>query len=237
MSQNNNSQRLKLALAGVAAAAVAAGSGIAWFSSQTPEATVQSPVEQSIRADNDDPTATQPDGIEGDRPDREAPAGDAAVNSGDANDPVANRPDSGASGERSGPSVYWIGADDNEVQYDAQRVAVAPSSGVEAQLRTAMGELLAGTEATAIPQGTELLGAEVKGQDVYLDLSREFTSGGGSSAMAARLGQVIYTATAVEPGAQVWISVEGEPLTELGGEGLIINQPLDVAKFEEDFNF
>lgn len=234
MSQNKNSKGLKLAFAGLLAAAVAAGSGIAWWGSQTPEAAIQLPVESPAgqSADADAPTAVQPDSTGS--PDT---SGEVAGGSDDEGGSVAVRPDSGASGGRTGPSVYWIGTEDNQVQYDAQRVAVAPNTGAEAQLRTVMEELLAGGEATAIPKGTELLGAEVKGQDVYVDLSSEFTEGGGSSAMAARLGQVIYTATAVEPGAQVWISVEGKPLTELGGEGLLIDQPLNVAKFEEDFNF
>ena len=251
MSQNKNSQGLKLAFAGVVAAAVAAGSGIAWWGTQTPEAAIQlpveSPVEQPIEAEGDAPAASQPDAVEPDstadsvaEPDTPASSDstEVAVGGDDGgSDSVAARPDSAASSERSGPSVYWIGSDENQVQYDAQRVAVAPNSDAEAQLRTAMGELLAGSDATAIPPGTELLGAEVKGQDVYVDLSSEFTQGGGSAAMAARLGQIIYTATAVEPGAQVWISIEGEPLTELGGEGLLIDQPLNVAKFEAEFDF
>ncbi len=240
MSQNKNSQGLKLAFAGVVAAAVAAGSGIAWWGSQTPEAAIQlpveSPVEQPIEVEIDAPTASQSDAVEPDRSET-SDSPEVADGSNDTTNSVAARPDSSAASERSGPSVFWIGTDDNEVQYNAQRVAVAPNSGAEAQLRTAMGELLAGTEATAIPPGTELLGAEVKGDNVYVDLSSQFTEGGGSAAMAARLGQVIYTATAVEPEAQVWISVEGEPLTELGGEGLLINQPLNVATFEEEFNF
>jgi len=243
MSQDKNSQGLKLAIAGVAAAAIAAGSGIALWGARTPDAAVQRPVElpteQAIEVEGElaaEPTpADRPEAAEPDSPD---PAIDDLAEGSDSTEtPVAARPDSSASGDRSGPSVYWIGTEDNQVQYDAQRVAVAPNAGAESQLRTAMGELLTGSEATAIPTGTELLGAEVRGQDVYVDLSREFTAGGGSAAMAARLGQVIYTATAVEPGAQVWISVEGEPLTELGGEGLLIDQPLNVATFEEEFGF
>ena len=242
MSQNKNSQGLKLAFAGVIAAAVAAGSGVAWWGSQAPDDAVQLPVEPAIEqpvageATPSNPVAdpTAQPGVD-ESPTAETPA--VANDGGDAGEAVAPRPDSSASAERTGPSVYWIGTDDNQVQYDAQRVAVAPNADGETQLRQAMDELLAGSDATAIPQGTKLLGAELKGQDVYVDLSGEFTEGGGSAAMAARLGQVIYTATAIEPDAQVWISVEGEPLTELGGEGLLIDQPLNVANFERDFDF
>ena len=68
---------------------------------------------------------------------------------------------------------------------------------------SALQALLAGPTAnerslgitTVIPAGTRLLGAEVKGNEITLDLSHEFESGGGSFAVRMAIAQVVYTVT------------------------------------------
>jgi spore germination protein GerM len=106
-------------------------------------------------------------------------------------------------------------------------------------LTIAFNKLLAGLDnsniTTAIPENTKLMNLTVKQNGVYIDLSSDFTTGGGSASMISRLGQVIYTASSVNPNANIWISVEGKPLDILGEEGLIVEQPMTREIFIKSF--
>lgn len=111
----------------------------------------------------------------------------------------------------------------------------------EQLLASAMQQLLASPPAdgdtfSAIPEETTLRSLEIRTDGIYVDLSSQFTTGGGSAAMQGRLGQILYTATSLEPDAAVWLSVEGEPLELLGGEGLIVPQPMTRSDFEQNFS-
>ena len=92
-----------------------------------------------------------------------------------------------------------------------------------------------GDRATAIPEGTRLLGVSIDGEGVLtVDLSQEFTSGGGSLSMKLRAAQVVYTATQFPTVTGVLFAVEGQPLTTLGGEGLIVDRPQTRADYEDE---
>lgn len=88
---------------------------------------------------------------------------------------------------------------------------------------------------TAIPDNTKLMNLTVEKDGIHIDLSSDFTTGGGSASMISRLGQVIYTASSVNPAANVWISVEGKPLEILGEEGLMVEQPMTRDIFIKSF--
>lgn len=85
-------------------------------------------------------------------------------------------------------------------------------------------ESLMGLSST-IPEGTELLGVEVTDGVAFVDLGREFESGGGSLSMMGRVAQIVYTATRFEEVDSVRFLLAGAPLDVLGGEGLIIDEP------------
>ncbi|MGB7709738.1 MAG: GerMN domain-containing protein [Microcoleus sp.] len=135
--------------------------------------------------------------------------------------------------------VYWVKDVGDKIEVFPTKVALKEADKPDATLQAAFNSLLAGPKdasvSSAIPKGTKLRSLSVKNQEVYVDLSAEFTSGGGSNSMIGRLGQVIYTATSLKPDTQVWISVEGKRLELLGGEGLEVAQPSTRQTFDKNF--
>jgi germination protein M len=104
----------------------------------------------------------------------------------------------------------------------------------------AMKALLAGPAAiegesfgpsTAIPEGTRLLGLNIKNRVATVDLSTEFDSGGGSASMQYRLAQVVYTLTQFSTVTSVVFQIEGKTVTVFGSEGITLDGPVGRADF------
>ncbi|NMG09591.1 GerMN domain-containing protein [Brasilonema sp. UFV-L1] len=136
--------------------------------------------------------------------------------------------------------VFWLQDTGTGFKLVPQTVQVkALGNSPNQVLEGAFQQLLAGptenTESTTIPQGTKLLGVKSASDGIHVNLSQEFTSGGGSSSMMGRVGQVVYTATALDKNAKVYIEVDGKPLEVLGGEGLELEQPLTRESFDKNY--
>ena len=144
--------------------------------------------------------------------------------------------------------VYWLNPENDNIELAANTITFQKSVKSERVLETALETLLASspedsTYTTAIPPGTKLLGLTIDEKGIHINLSKEFTSGGGSASMSSRLAQVIYTATSSSvdnksngiANQPIWISVEGKPLKTLGEEGLIVNQPMTRRDFKNNF--
>jgi len=89
-------------------------------------------------------------------------------------------------------------------------------------------QLLAGPTDASVssnPTVNKASSVTIQNDGIHVDLSQEFTTGGGSASMSSRVAQVLYTATSLQQ-MQVWIDIEGKPLEVLGGEGLLLEQPL-----------
>ncbi len=138
-------------------------------------------------------------------------------------------------------AVYWLDTDSNTLELvEAPLETTAKSeANLDIVLTAALEALLDGpdaeTHSTTIPTSTRLEGVEVKNDGVHINLSTDFTSGGGTMSMTGRVAQILYTASSIDADTPVWLSVDSEPLEVLGGEGLLIRQPLTRDAFEEDF--
>lgn len=207
-------------LAGLAALVLVAGGGTAWLvrnSQTTSEVPVVTPTVIPTTAPTAQPTETPT------TPVQPTPATQATQ-------PAAQQT----------AQIFWLKDTGTSTELVPVPVGQNKADKPEANLQVAFNNLLAGptdaANSSAIPPGTKMRSLAVKNGGVYLDLSRDFKAGGGSSSMIARLAQVLYTATSLEPNAKVWISVEGEPLELLGGEGLEVPQPLTRDIFQKEYS-
>jgi spore germination protein GerM len=135
-------------------------------------------------------------------------------------------------------SIYWLRSKENRLDLVPQPFKVAatqPNQVLEAAFKTLLAGPSEGTDSTTIPQGTQLLGLKAENNDVHVNLSENFTTGGGSTSMMGRVGQVVYTATSLNPQAKVYIEVNGKLLEVLGGEGVELQQPLTRESFQKNY--
>ncbi|QEQ02351.1 spore germination protein [Thermosynechococcus sp. CL-1] len=136
--------------------------------------------------------------------------------------------------------IFWVKNEGDSLVLVPSTVRInTPATRPELFIQSRLERLLAGPAnqdvTTSIPENTRVNRVEVKADGIHVDLSPEFTKGGGSASMQARLGQVLYTATVSNPNAPVWISIGGEPLRVLGGEGLEVTQPMTRQDFQTAF--
>ncbi len=123
-----------------------------------------------------------------------------------------------------GVLVYFLR---DELLQVAARAVPTPSP--EAALRSLLdgptpAERAAGV-LTVIPAGTRLLGVDLDyvAHEAVVDLTGEFAEGGGSLSLVARVMQVVYTVTQFPGVDLVRFRLDGQPVVDLGGEGLYVD--------------
>ena len=85
---------------------------------------------------------------------------------------------------------------------------------------------------STIPAGTGVRSIAIAGGTATVDLTGAFETGGGSLSMAARLAQVTYTLTQFPTVSRVVYELDGVPLTVLGGEGILVEEPQTRVLYE-----
>ncbi len=213
-------------LVGLATLTLASGGSVAWFTWRA--LNPKPPVAEfpTVGAKPVQPPTTPPQGI--------APQPSAQVES-----PVPKPPTTPVA--KLTGQIYWLQDRAGQLDLVAEPIQVAANVSTDQQVATLVTALLAKScnpvqnAFTTIPPGTTLLAASVEPDGIHLDLSGSFDAGGGSASMVGRLGQVIYTASSLDPALPVWIDIQGKPLTLLGGEGLEVSQPMTRADFDQSF--
>lgn len=139
------------------------------------------------------------------------------------------------------PQIYQLEIVDNRIRLIPKPIhttATSPQVVLKQTINKLFSDFSVIDPTTTIPRGTRLLDLQLNDKGILLNLSHEFAKGGGSSSMIYRVGQVLFTATSIDPQASVYLSIEGKPLDEnypLGGEGLLLDYPLTRKQFNQDF--
>jgi spore germination protein GerM len=132
--------------------------------------------------------------------------------------------------------VYFC-RDDENIWAATRVVPKTQETGAAAMRALLEGPTAAEEEAgmvSCIPEGTMFLGLNI-GEDgiATVDLSQEYSSGGGSLSMMMRLAQVVFTLTQFPTVEGVNFKLDGEPIDVLGGEGIIIDHPMNREDYED----
>jgi len=85
---------------------------------------------------------------------------------------------------------------------------------------------------TAIPGDTRPNGVTIANGIAHVDLTSDFESVGGSRSQQLRLAQVVYTLTQFPTVKGVLFELDGRRVDVLGGEGVIVDQPVTRKDFK-----
>ena len=111
----------------------------------------------------------------------------------------------------------------------------------EKSLKNAINALLKGPDAqerkagvySEIPNGTKLISVINSEDKIIINLNSEFQYGGGTDSINNRLKQLVKTVVAILPDKNIYLYIEGKQVDVMGGDGVMITQPLNIS----DFNF
>lgn len=137
-------------------------------------------------------------------------------------------------------TVYFIGQNANkeEVYKIVKRHYDSHINGTK--FRFSIESLLQGPNAkekakgiySEIPAGTKLLSLTEAPDKVTINLSSDFQQGGGTDSLYKRLYQLIKTSNK-NTTLDVYLYIDGKQADVIGGEGIMINQPLTSKSLDE----
>ncbi len=134
--------------------------------------------------------------------------------------------------DKNSVQVYFIRIyDENNYKLTSVRRKIYEN---ESRIEVALAELLRGPVRkelnsgyfTEIPEETELLSIKNDSERIIVNLSKDFEEGGGSSSMTLRVEQLINTVLDSVDKKAVYLELDGKQVQHIGGEGVVIPQPL-----------
>ncbi len=136
-------------------------------------------------------------------------------------------------------NVFFIGQNENhdEVYKAVKREYNQDIDG--SKLKFAINSLVAGPKSdekakgvyTEIPSGTDVISIQELPDKAIINLSSEFELGGGTDSLYKRLYQLIKTARRNSE-VPVYLYIEGQRADVIGGEGIMLSQPLSDRSLE-----
>ncbi len=135
--------------------------------------------------------------------------------------------------------IYYLTLDKNS--NPIYKPILRANLGKESRLEFSIKELLKGPDLlektrgtySEIPVATKLLGITETDNKVIINISDDFENGGGTDSIYSRLMQIIKTALANAQGKKVYLHINGKQADFVGGEGIMVTQPLSENSLGE----
>jgi spore germination protein GerM len=244
-NQKSISKSLVATISALSVSAIAVGGGLAWLTLQNNRPTATVPVTTTYpQPVTIDPTQVDPTTKVDPMPIAPNPTGITPVTPSQL-PTVTAQPKVPTVAQNQEKVQIWRLDDNGKKTFltpQDGKDSIASNANPEQRVQKSMSNLLAsagkpdGKLTTTVPVGTTLLSSRVMADGIHIDLSKEFNQVSGATSVIGRLGQVIYTATAQNPDAPVWITIEGKKLELLGdGAGIEVRQPITRQTYNQDF--
>lgn len=129
-------------------------------------------------------------------------------------------------------TVYFLGMDKNSTGIFKKVQRELPQG--QTKLKYALNQLVAGPSEyekkvgvySELPKNVKILGIVESKNKIIIDVSGNIQTGGGADSLYSRLKQLIKTAIANSPNKPIYLYIDGKQAEVLGGEGIMISQPL-----------
>ncbi len=129
-------------------------------------------------------------------------------------------------------TVYFLGMDKNKTGIFKKVQRELPQG--QNKLRYALTQLAAGPTDyekkvgvySELPKNVKIIGVVESQNKIIINVSGNIQNGGGADSLYSRMKQFIKTAIANSPNKPIYLYIDGKQAEVLGGEGIMISQPL-----------